>query len=241
MTDARAYALCRLNEYLSTLALQNIGEIIDLDRKKNFIIFELCVAFELGLYPWGDLPKEVFESSNEALKQFIGKSKKPRDYGIDCASLDLKKVAQAKWYKPNSNISFQDISTFYTLSTIVGAYEIIIATSADVKLAQLAAGLPIVHVCISDARFMEICTAALMSQTFDPVFMASYAAVAGNNMDEGGVATGGIATTTDHNRVPLILPPVNIIMDDKQWYPGFAIIVLLTVCILGVLVISFLA
>jgi hypothetical protein len=248
MCEVRAYALCRLNEYLTKLELSNIEDVLQLNRKNHFIIFELCVAFELSLYPWADLPKEVFTSSNDALKHFVGKSKKPRDYGIDCASLDLTRVAQAKWYKPNSNISFQDISTFYTLSTIVGANEIIIATSADVKLAQLASGLPIIHICLNDARFIEICSAAIMSRKFDPMLMTYYNIMSAADVGSAAAATN-IIEGTNYNRAGLITNkpyvtggPIHIIVDDSpHWIPGVAIIVILTACILGVLVISFLA
>lgn len=133
-----------------------------LDRKKYSRIFELVVAIELNLQLWDNVPSYKFVNCGENLKTFINRSRKPRDYGIDCVNESLTTAVQVKWYKPNSAVKWSDISTFFALATILHAEEKLIVTSEGVKLVKLALDLPIRHIIISDSQINIIC-ASLMS------------------------------------------------------------------------------
>lgn len=191
------------------MSAEERADILNLDRKTHFPIFELCTAIELGLSPWSELAPEVFENAAPAIKEFAARGKKPRDYGIDCASLDLRRVAQAKWYKPGSNISWHDISTFFALSTVVRATDTIIATSEGVKLAKLAAGLPIRHIVITNVRIIEICTSAGESSLSSMWRIASQLMpIVARRVPESAICRGPSSTQ-----------PVNLLDSFERVYP----------------------
>jgi len=86
---------------------------------------------------------------------------KPRDYGIDCADALLTRAAQAKWYKPSSQVPWTDISKFYSISACAKITDMTLVTSQNVSVVSLADGLSIVRQVISDDRINSICAQAL--------------------------------------------------------------------------------
>lgn len=109
METNQVTALDQLRCYLYSHDITGI--ISDADRVRHFRIFELCTAYELNLLIWECLPPVAFDGCVIPLQRFAARGSKPQDYGIDCASLDLSNVAQAKWYAPGRSISFGAIST----------------------------------------------------------------------------------------------------------------------------------
>jgi hypothetical protein len=118
------------------------------------------------------LPLTAFERAPPPLN----KGKRPRDFGIDCASIDFSTTVQAKWYKPKSSVNWSDIANFLALSILLQSKKIIIVTSSEVKLHRLASeGLAhiIEHMVMTDARINEICNIALRSTAAAPLIYPS--------------------------------------------------------------------
>lgn len=138
------------------------------DRQKFSRIFELCMAVELGLIPWASLPPAAFEAAEARtgarLARYAVRGGVP-DYGVDAASEDLRRVAQAKWYGENSTITWTDIGKFHSMGVAVGATEMSLVRSEQSRIHSMAAsllgGLPVVDRRLPDVRIDEICAQAL--------------------------------------------------------------------------------
>lgn len=69
--SAKESALDHLKVYLTTRRAENkiVGKYSEADRQVHSRIFELCVAYELGLTIWEELNPDAFDKCDE-LKRF---------------------------------------------------------------------------------------------------------------------------------------------------------------------------
>jgi superfamily II DNA or RNA helicase len=132
-----------------------------LDRQRWSRLFELCVAYEHGLCLWENLPPSAFETCAGPIRRFMANGGRPKDYGIDCASIDLAHVAQAKWLAPGSSVSWRAVSTFHSLGVAVRSSAMTLATTPSVSVVSLASALPVKQVVMPDVKIDEICQLAL--------------------------------------------------------------------------------
>lgn len=115
MSDsARRDSLCVLASYLRQfLDAQGNLTIIpsQLDRKRHYKIFELCVAAKHNLVMWERLPPDLL--CNRDLPRY--RDGIYPDIGVDAVSFvgnEIQVAAQAKWYGATSCLSYTNISTF---------------------------------------------------------------------------------------------------------------------------------
>jgi hypothetical protein len=109
------------------------------------------------MVPWAALPAVALARASQTAARKQARGKKLTDHGVDCATADLRRVAQAKWYAAGKTIPFHPITTFFALgSGILRAEELLLVTSEGVLVDELARELPIRHAQISDARIDEL-------------------------------------------------------------------------------------
>jgi superfamily II DNA or RNA helicase len=106
---------------------------ISADKQKHYILYECAAALHYEMLLWTHLPNEVLDSIGAIRNKHV---KSARDMGIDCATIDLSKVLQAKYYGPNTNITWRAASTFYayTDSLDIGKSGRIIAHTKEAAL-----------------------------------------------------------------------------------------------------------
>lgn len=159
MANNRNEALRMLRDFLTH---HNIVSIDKIDRKRYFRIFELCAAYELNVIMWDQLSPDAVKLP-ELRTALTARGGKLRDFGIDCASADLRHAVQVKWYAPGKTVSVTSIATFFTLATLIGAKKLTLVLSKNVKIAKVVAnGLPITKYVIDDDRIRWICHQAML-------------------------------------------------------------------------------
>jgi len=133
-TFVKKYKRKHENETEAKEVVAKLAELLSkCDRHQNYKLFEAISAFKYNLILWENLPCKTLEAKG-AFR--YNKSIHP-DYGIDCASFDLKTTLQAKWYQPGSYVSFRSASTFVLYSKILKCKHKIITTSEKVKFAEV--------------------------------------------------------------------------------------------------------
>lgn len=104
--------------------------ITEIDRKKHYKLLEYVVAYKFRLTLWENIPCEILEQKNALRYKRLAFP----DYGIDLVSGDISEAYQIKWRAPKSSISFREVSTFFTYSTILEASVKRIITSENVSV-----------------------------------------------------------------------------------------------------------
>jgi hypothetical protein len=161
MTNNRNEALRLLREFLTHHNI-DVANIDKIDRRRHYRIFELCAAYELDVIMWDQLSPDVVKLP-ELRTALTARGGKLRDFGIDCASADLRHAVQVKWYAPGKTVSVTSIATFFTLATLIGAKKLTLVLSKNVKIAKVVAnGLPITKYVIDDDKIRWICHQALL-------------------------------------------------------------------------------
>jgi hypothetical protein len=121
-------------------------------------MFELCACHEFDMVPWASLPAAALARASTTAARKQTRGKKLCDHGVDCATPDLRHVAQAKWWKPGTKVTYRALSTFFTLgSGILRAETLLLVTGEGVAMDELAGEVYNVrHVQITNARIDEL-------------------------------------------------------------------------------------
>lgn len=106
-----------------------INDILSIDRRKSFKMFELVTAKHNNHGLWSDLHPTTLA---KAQLQYRYQPFLP-DRGIDTISLDMKSCGQAKYYAPDSYISHNDFSSFFTYAYMLGIKEKILTFSEGAR------------------------------------------------------------------------------------------------------------
>jgi len=99
-----------------TLNIDEIFKLVCNDRQKYSKLYELSVCFEYKMILWNMLPNETLNEIKAPRYSITGEA---RDMGVDCTNLDLTQIAQAKFYGPNSSISWAKMMTFYGFASFM--------------------------------------------------------------------------------------------------------------------------
>ena len=117
---------------LITYLLRNSSCFDDVDANTCWHLFEYYACLQNNVIPWHLIPPTLKEKIGIPIK----------DYGIDGASLDFKTSLQSK-YRPNSSITYRELSTFYTSSKcLTNSEEMILVKTDGTFLPKLSQKIP---------------------------------------------------------------------------------------------------
>lgn len=177
LSQTQIAALAELYEYLADVDARGgiPADQAPFDRQAHYRLAEYCVAFDMDLVPWHRLPPDVLEAKD--LKRY--RNGEYADYGIDCASTDLRTAVQVKWHGPKTRVTFREACTFKGLSEIVGAERLVLVRTAGSGLSQYVPLLArIEHTEMLESRIVEVCKLARQMFAPAPVAVAAVEPVA---------------------------------------------------------------
>ena len=125
-----------LNFLSNEIGFLRIDDIVNgtVDKRKHYVYWNAVLLLRLDLIPWSLLPPDSLERIG-AYRYSSGSMSYP-DYGIDCASIDIKTTCQTKWR--SGSITFRELGTFYTYSKLISAEKLLLVANQEAKLHSLA-------------------------------------------------------------------------------------------------------
>lgn len=181
---ARQQALALLAAYLEELAPRRRPS--RLRRQKHSGVFELAVAYVLGLRLWAEAPVERLR----AVGYTLGEARAARDRGIDCVSADLAVAVQAKWYGPRSRVGQGHIDRLLAETVRTGSARRVLVCSEwtpPLPRSALEPNQRLEIAELSDAHLDEVCLLALLSRGVEPPWdLDGGESGSGSEASEGG-------------------------------------------------------